>query len=572
MKHTFLSQIQAIVPVFVALSVMLSACSISVPHNNAPSNTSTNEPEANLSVEISHIAYGDFLSSRVATPNGLYLLQNIYPACTSLCYIDMQAQQEIFLCSNPNCTHSSANCNAYLPVNDDYQAAIFFMEGQKQMEYCLSILYVAMDELGMIWCMDAFMERRYKDWKFWVTFTISMAVSFYLFNFVVSGITILHTLIAYAMFFIWSYLFFKVTSITLLVLVVLLYGLVSYFISFSVIGASAYLLGISVQNLRQTYFPFIASSIINYLLLLLICSIVKKIHPLKRASSIRWPILFLTFLFPLASFVVLLTLIFTSRNAPDSSSAFLLCGIFLAIANIAVFLLLDWVDSSDEAIKQRLALEQTVQLQAQNMEALGKAYSAQRKITHDFNSQIETIGCLLKNGDSKDAIEFITALQAKQTTRSLLVNTHHPIVDALLNQKAYIAKDKNIQIHFEVNDLSNLQLDSVDITTILGNLLDNAIEASMVYGENSQIQVKVLLGDTLFFAIRNTCKPVKIIGEYIPTTKPNAQLHGFGLENVKTLLHKYNGEYAMEYDEGWFTFTGEIDNIGRNLGGILSTR
>lgn len=264
------------------------------------------------------------------------------------------------------------------------------------MEYCLSILYVAMDELGMIWCMDAFMERRYKDWKFWVTFTISMAVSFYLFNFVVSGITILHTLIAYAMFFIWSYLFFKVTSITLLVLVVLLYGLVSYFISFSVIGASAYLLGISVQNLRQTYFPFIASSIINYLLLLLICSIVKKIHPLKRASSIRWPILFLTFLFPLASFVVLLTLIFTSRNAPDSSSAFLLCGIFLAIANIAVFLLLDWVDSSDEAIKQRLALEQTVQLQAQNMEALGKAYSAQRKITHDFNSQIETIGCYLR--------------------------------------------------------------------------------------------------------------------------------------------------------------------------------
>ena len=41
------------------------------------------------------------------------------------------------------------------------------------MEYCLSILYVAMDELGMIWCMDAFMERRYKDWKFWVTLQLA---------------------------------------------------------------------------------------------------------------------------------------------------------------------------------------------------------------------------------------------------------------------------------------------------------------------------------------------------------------------------------------------------------------
>ena len=428
------------------------------------------------------------------------------------------------------------------------------------MEYCLSLLYVAMDELGMIWCMDAFMERRYKDWKFWGVFAVNLGVSFCLFNFVVSGITVLHTLTAYAVFFIWAFLLFKATNITLLALLVLIYCVVYYFISFSVMGASSHLLGISVQTLRQTYFPFIASSIINYLLLLLICSIAKKIHPLKRANSIRWSILFLTFLFPLASFVVLLTLIFTSLNSPNNSSAFLLCGIFLVIANIAVFLLLDWVDSSDEAIKQRLALEQTVQLQAQNMEALGKAYSAQRKITHDFNSQLETIGCLLKNGDSKDAIEFVTALQAKQTTRSLLVNTHHSIVDALLNQKAYIAKDKNIQIHFEINDLSGLQLDSVDVTTILGNLLDNAMEACVLYGEGSQIQVKVLLGDTLFFAIRNTSKPVKIIGESIPTTKPNPQLHGFGLENVKTLLHKYNGEYAMEYDAGWFTFTGEIEN------------
>ena len=72
-----------------------------------------------------------------------------------------------------------------------------------------------------------------------------------------------------------------------------------------------------------------------------------------------------------------------------------------------MFLLLDRVDSSDEAIKQKLALEQTVQLQAQNMEALGKAYSAQRKITHDFNSQIETIGCLYKAVQHDHAVKTV---------------------------------------------------------------------------------------------------------------------------------------------------------------------
>lgn len=428
------------------------------------------------------------------------------------------------------------------------------------MEYCLSLLYVAMDELGLIWCMDAFMERRHKDWKFWGAFLISALGSFCLFNFVMGGITVLHTIAAYAVLFAWGFLLFRITSVAFLMLLVLLYSVISYCISFAVMGTTAHLLGISVQTLRDTYFPFIASSILNYLLLLMVCFLVKKVHPLKKTNAIRWPILLLTLLFPLASFAVLLTLIVTSLRLPSMSKALSCCGIFLVIANIAVFLLLDWIENSEETIKKRLALEQTVQLQAQNMAALGKAYSEQRKITHEFNSQLETIQCLLKSRDSKDALAFVTAVQAKQTTRSLLVNTHHPIVDALLNQKAYLAKSKNIQIHFEINDLSGLQLDSVDVTTILGNLLDNTMEACVLYGEGSQIQVKVLLGDTLFFAIRNTSKPVKIIGESIPTTKPNPQLHGFGLENVKTLLHKYNGEYAMEYDAGWFTFTGEIEN------------
>ena len=125
------------------------------------------------------------------------------------------------------------------------------------MEYCLSLLYVAMDELGLIWCMDAFMERRYKDWKFWCAFAIGLLIPFYLFNFVVGGITVLHTILAYAVFFAWAFLLFNVNSVTFLILLVLLYSVISYFISFAVMGTTSYLLGISVQTLRETYFPFI---------------------------------------------------------------------------------------------------------------------------------------------------------------------------------------------------------------------------------------------------------------------------------------------------------------------------
>ena len=52
--------------------------------------------------------------------------------------------------------------------------------------------------------------------------------------------------------------------------------------------------------------------------------------------------------------------------------------------------------------------------------------------------------------------------------------------------------------------------------------------------------------------------PVEIINDSIPTTKPEPEMHGFGLENVKLILKKYSGDYAMSYKDGWFQFTGEI--------------
>ena len=195
------------------------------------------------------------------------------------------------------------------------------------------------------------------------------------------------------------------------------------------------------------------------------------------------------------------------------------------------------------------------------MEALGKAYSDQRKITHDFNAYLETIDGLLKENNIESAKQFIDKLRAKQTTRLLLVNSHHPIMDALLNQKAYAAKNNDIAIHFEINDLSKLEVNPVDMTAMLGNLLDNAIEACLAHKIDKQIQVKALLGKTFYFSIRNTCNPVKIVNDTIATTKPDAENHGFGIENVKAIIQKYNGEYAMEYKNGWFLFAGEIPNI-----------
>ena len=73
-------------------------------------------------------------------------------------------------------------------------------------------------------------------------------------------------------------------------------------------------------------------------------------------------------------------------------------------------------------------------------------------------------------------------MQEQQTERALMVNTHNSAIDAVLNQRAMPLQKQHIDIQFEVNDLSPLQIELIDCTVVLGNLLDNAIEACLKAG------------------------------------------------------------------------------------------
>lgn len=66
------------------------------------------------------------------------------------------------------------------------------------------------------------------------------------------------------------------------------------------------------------------------------------------------------------------------------------------------------------------------------------------------------------------------------------------------------------------------------------------------------LNVFAYLGFISTYCIRNTSNPVVILNDSIPTTKPEPQLHGFGLVNIHLILEKYHGEHTMFYENGWF--------------------
>ena len=241
------------------------------------------------------------------------------------------------------------------------------------------------------------------------------------------------------------------------------------------------------------------------------------------------------------------------------------CATFITVMQIAALLLISWMEQNANFREEAISLQAKSKAQQESIEALSAAYAQQRKLTHDFRAHLSTLDGMLmqQNIDINKIQTYIHSLQSKQNERILLVNTHHAALDALLNQKALVAKNRKIDIQFSVNDLSPIKIDMVDLTVVISNTLDNAIEACEKLPETDrQIYVQALLEeDELFYAIRNKSLPVNMIANQLPaSTKENPSFHGYGLQNVHTTLEKYHTLYAMDYENGWFEFATELPN------------
>ena len=128
----------------------------------------------------------------------------------------------------------------------------------------------------------------------------------------------------------------------------------------------------------------------------------------------------------------------------------------LLFSDVMTFVLIVWNEKDERLKGENLTLTARARTQAESIEALSASYTAQRKLTHDFNAHLATLSSYLDNGQIKDAQDYMATLQEQQTDRILIANTRNSTIDALLNQKAQVAKKNNIDIRFKVNDLSGI--------------------------------------------------------------------------------------------------------------------
>ncbi len=182
-------------------------------------------------------------------------------------------------------------------------------------------------------------------------------------------------------------------------------------------------------------------------------------------------------------------------------------------------------------------------------------YERQGRKMHDYKNQIRTMQVLLKEGDTVAAAALAERLTESISVEMSAVNTNHPVVNAVLNQKFHAAREQGISMIFKVGDMSSMRLDEEETVILLSNLLDNAIHACLKVVKAQQkavIHVKLVQeGGKLIFSVRNPVTEKVQITDGI-VLDSDGGMHGVGLMNVKTVVDKYGGDFAFSCDEEKF--------------------
>lgn len=174
---------------------------------------------------------------------------------------------------------------------------------------------------------------------------------------------------------------------------------------------------------------------------------------------------------------------------------------------------------------------------------------------HDYRNHIQTMKAYAANGDLDAITKYLDLLDTDLNNVDTVIKTGNAMTDAILNSKISLARSKDITVKADAQIPVALTISEIDLCVILGNLFDNAIEASLTLPpEQRIIRVYMDMKNTqLYISFTNFTagkKMNKINGKFRSTKGVG---HGFGLVRIDSIIERLDGYISRNSEDGAFT-------------------
>lgn len=182
-------------------------------------------------------------------------------------------------------------------------------------------------------------------------------------------------------------------------------------------------------------------------------------------------------------------------------------------------------------------------------------YRQIRSWRHDYRNHIQTMKAYAASGDLDAIRRYLDLLDEDLTTVDTVIKTGNPMTDAILNSKISLARSKDIQVIADAHVPVRLKSSEIDLCCILGNLFDNAIEASIqLPREQRCIRVYMDMKNTqLYISFTNFTAGKKLPKEGSRFRSTKGEGHGFGLVRIDAIVERLEGYISRNSEDGAFT-------------------
>ena len=227
------------------------------------------------------------------------------------------------------------------------------------------------------------------------------------------------------------------------------------------------------------------------------------------------------------------------------------------IGNILIFYVFDRYSRSTEKLRQQELTITKMEIEEKHYEQIECVNQEHAGFLHDMHHYLQTIGEMASENNDKEILKIISELQIKIADTESAMFCQNKLLNAILNERKKAADEKDVSMRiiiepeFTVDHIMN-----IDLIVIMGNLLDNAIEAA---SKCPQGYVKVFLfsQNSRYFSVikivNNYIGELNIQDDIILTGKDDKLKHGFGIKNVSDIATKYGGYLQNFHENGVFT-------------------
>ena len=196
---------------------------------------------------------------------------------------------------------------------------------------------------------------------------------------------------------------------------------------------------------------------------------------------------------------------------------------------------------------QRKAMEKQVA-------EVNEIYLTMRGWRHDYHNHLQKLSAHLQEGQIEEAKKYIGELGESLDDIKTKYQTGNVSLDAILNSKLSIVEKERIAINCKVEIAENLTVSDIDLCILLGNLIDNAVEACRGISEEAERFLRIYMcirKQQLYISVSNATNEVirKLDAEYISKKRGD---HGHGLKRINIVVDKYGGFIKRANEPGVF--------------------